>query len=85
MPVEFSVVYRVTEMLRNSAVQANPYCLNETIHVGHSFGSSLLYNLANRHATASDGLILTGPSLSEAYIGTAIAGFNSQITSLNHR
>ena len=81
-PVELSVVYRLTEMLRTSAVQANSYSFSKTIHFRHSFGSSLLYNLANRHATASDGPILTGFSLSESYVGTAIAGFNSQINNI---
>ena len=83
MPVELSVIYEMTKMLRNSALQDVPYSFCKIIHVGHSFGSSLLYNLAGQYPTASDGLILTGFSLSEAYVGTAIAGFDTQIASLN--
>ena len=84
MPVELSVIYEMTKMLRNSALQDVPYTFCKVIHVGHSFGSSLLYNLASQYPTASDGLIITGFSLSsEAYVGTAIAGFYSQIASLN--
>ena len=83
MPVELSVIYELTKMLRNSSLQDVPYSFCKIIHVGHSFGSSLLYNLASQYPTASDGLILTGFSLSETYVGTAIASFNSQIASLN--
>lgn len=39
--------------------------------------------MASQYPTASDGQILTGFSLSESYVGTAIAGFGSQIASLN--
>ena len=83
MPVELSVIYEMTKMLRNCALHDVPYSFSKIVHVGHSFGSSLLYNLASQYPTASDGLILTGFSLSESYVGTAIAGFNSQFASLN--
>ncbi len=83
MPVELSVIYELTKMLRNIALHDVPYRFSKIIHVGHSFGSSLLYNLASQYPTASDALILTGFSLSESYVGTAIAGFDSQIASLN--
>ena len=82
IPVELSVIYRVAEMLRTNAVQANPYSFSKTIHVGHSSGSSPLYNQENHHPTADDGLILTGFFLSEFCVGTAIAGFNSQIKNI---
>ncbi len=83
MPLELSVIYEMTKMLRNCALHDVPYSFSKIVHVGHSFGSSLLYNLASQYPTASDGLILTGFSLSESYVGTAIAGFNSQFASLN--
>ena len=83
MPVELSVIYEMTKMLRTSALHDIPYSFSKIIHVGHSFGSSLIYNLASQYPTASDALILTGFSLSGSYVGTVIAGFDSQIASLN--
>ena len=83
MPVELLVIYEMTKMLRNSALHVVPHFYSKIIHVDHSFGSSVLYNLASQYRSASDGLILTGFSLSESYVGTAIAGFGSQIASLN--
>ena len=83
IPVELSVIYEMTKMLRNSALQDVPYSFSKIIHVGHSLCSSLLHNLASQYPTASDGLILTGFSLSETHVGTAVAGFGSQIASLN--
>ena len=83
MPLELSVVQEMTTMVRNGAFSNIPYCFSKIVHVGHSFGSSLIYNLASQYPTTSDGLILTGFSLDDSHFGTAIAGFGNQIARLN--
>ena len=83
MPVQVPVIYEMTKMLHNSALQDVLYSFSKIRHVGHSFGSPLLSNLASQYPTVSDCLILTDSSLSKSNVGTSITCFDTQIASLN--
>lgn len=82
-PVEMSALYEVTEMLRNGTIPNVPRAFKKVVHVGHSFGSVLTYNLVAQHPSASDGIILTGYSQDGAFFFQTIANFNSKLARLN--
>lgn len=68
LPAELSAIYELTLMLRSGSLPNVDRAFSKIVHVGHSLGSILSYNLAAMDPTASDGLILTGFSQDDAYI-----------------
>ncbi|PQE32833.1 Ctr copper transporter family protein [Rutstroemia sp. NJR-2017a WRK4] len=81
-PAELSAIYEVTKMLRAASLpdleMSEP---SHVIHVGHSFGAILSYELAAAHPNITDGLILQGFSVDPSYLPQTIAGFNIQAAS----
>ncbi len=82
-PAETSALYEVTVMLRNGTVPNIPQAFEKVVHVGHSFGSVLTYDLVAQYPRASDGIILTGYSQDGAFFFQTIADFNSKLARLN--
>jgi pimeloyl-ACP methyl ester carboxylesterase len=83
-PTELATIYGITQMLRAGKITAlNGTRASKIVHVGHSFGSILSYELAAAYPTASDGLILTGFSANGTWLPQTIAAWNLQIASQN--
>ena len=82
-PAELSAIYQLTMMLRNGTLPQVPHAFDKIVHVGHSFGSVLSFELAAMYPTASDALILTGFSLNGSFIPETIAAWNSKLARLN--
>lgn len=59
----------------SSAIFSIP-AAKRVIHVGHSFGSALSFQLAAMYPNASDGLILTGFSSNSTWLPQTIASWN---------
>ncbi|KAK4697584.1 hypothetical protein P7C71_g514, partial [Lecanoromycetidae sp. Uapishka_2] len=83
VPTELSALYEVTMMLRRGTLPHVPHVFSKVVHVGHSFGSILSFNLAAAYPDASDGLILTGFAPNASFVATTFAAFNFKLASLN--
>ncbi|CAF9903795.1 MAG: hypothetical protein ALECFALPRED_002982 [Alectoria fallacina] len=83
VPTELSAIYELTMMLRRGGLPNVPWAFSKIVHVGHSLGSILSYNLAAMDPTASDGLILTGFSQDSAYIDATFDAWASQLVRNN--
>ncbi len=46
VPAELSAIYELTKMLRRGTLPNVPHAFSKIVHVGHSLGSILTYNLA---------------------------------------
>ncbi|TEY84261.1 hypothetical protein BOTCAL_0018g00380 [Botryotinia calthae] len=83
-PAELSAIVEVTKLLRAGTLPgveiSEP---NKIVHVGHSFGSILSYELASAYPNITDGLILQGFSLDGSAVPQTFAGFNIQSASVN--
>ncbi|KAF7954563.1 hypothetical protein EAE96_005683 [Botrytis aclada] len=83
-PAELSAIVEVTKLLRAGNLPgveiSEP---NKIVHVGHSFGSILSYELASAYPDITDGLILQGFSLDGSALPQTISGFNIQSASVN--
>lgn len=82
-PCSLSAIYQVTQKLRAGTIPSVPQAFQEVIHVGHSYGSVLTYDLVSKYPDASDGIILTGYTQNGAFFSTAVAGLNLQLARLN--
>ncbi|RAL65837.1 hypothetical protein DID88_005500 [Monilinia fructigena] len=83
-PAELSAIVEVTKQLRAGTLSGvNIPKPNKVVHVGHSFGSILSYELASAHPNLTDGLILQGFSIDGSSLPQTIAGFNIQSASTN--
>ena len=82
LPAELAAIYEVTEMVRAGKVEGVP-APRKIVHVGHSFGSALSFALAGTYPAASDGLVLTGFSPSDATLYNVFASFNAKLARLN--
>jgi len=82
-PAELSALYEITMMLRQGKLPNVSQAFTKVVHVGHSFGSILNFNLVAAYPNASDGLILTGFAPNASFFGTTFAAFNLKIASLN--
>ena len=70
-------------MLRQGELPDVPTAFKKVVHVGHSFGSILNFNLAAKYPSASDGLILTAFAPNASFTGTTFASWNFKLASLN--
>ncbi|KAL9110406.1 MAG: hypothetical protein Q9187_008058 [Circinaria calcarea] len=82
-PAEVSAIYKLTMMLRNGTLPQVPHAFDKIVHVGHSFGSLLSYELAVMYPAASNALILTGFSLNGSFLPETLANWNSKLARLN--
>lgn len=82
-PATMSAMYEITKKLRAGTLPGVPQRFQQVIHVGHSFGSVLTYELVSEHPDASDGIILTGYSQNGSYVSAATAALNLQLARLN--
>ena len=82
-PAETSAIYELTMMLRKATLPSVPHAFTKVVHVGHSFGSALSYNLAASYPGASDGLILTGYSSNGSFFPATVAAWDSKLARLN--
>lgn len=71
-----SVIYEITQMLRNGNFPTVKQHFKKVVHVGHSFGSIETYLLTTLYPTASDGIILTGWSTDSSFLGQTLAAWN---------
>lgn len=83
VPAELSAIYEITKMLRQGSLPNVPQAFSKIVHVGHSLGSILTYNLAAMHPTASDGLVLTAFTFDSAYIGATFKAWASKLARNN--
>ncbi|KAF7898590.1 hypothetical protein EAF00_005036 [Botryotinia globosa] len=83
-PAELSAIVEVTKLLRAGNLPdveiSEP---NKIVHVGHSFGSILSYELVSAYPNITDGLILQGFSFDGSALPQTVAGFNIQSASVN--
>lgn len=82
-PAELSAIYEITKMLRMGTLPNVPRAFTKVVHVGHSFGSQLSYNLAAMYPNVTDGLILTGFSMNSSFTPTIIASWDDKLARLN--
>ena len=82
-PAEMSAIYEITKKLRNGTIPYVPHAFKKVVHVGHSFGSILTYNMVAKYPRASDGIILTGYSQNSSFLFATIADWNSKLARLN--
>lgn len=73
----------LTNMLRNGTFPSLNQAFDKVLHVGHSFGSAQSYALVDMYPDISDGIVLTGFSMNNSFIGYFIAGNNLQQANLN--
>ena len=85
VPAELSAILEVTTMLRQGTLPGLSYApaFNKVVHVGHSFGSGLTFELASMYPNATDGIILTGFSGNATYLSTVFASFDTKLARLN--
>ncbi|KAJ8067352.1 hypothetical protein OCU04_004705 [Sclerotinia nivalis] len=84
VPAELSAIVEVTKLLRAGTLSGVTISKpNKLVHVGHSFGSTLSYELVSAHPEITDGLILQGFSIDSSGLLQTIAGFNIQSASVN--
>ncbi|KAI9641852.1 hypothetical protein NHQ30_009719 [Ciborinia camelliae] len=83
-PAELSAIVEVTKLLRAGTLSGVEISKpSKVVHVGHSFGSILSYELASAYPNITDGLILQGFSIDGSTLYQTIAGFNIQSASVN--
>lgn len=70
-------------MLRAGTIPNVAQAFTKVVHIGHSFGSILTYDLAALHPSFSDALVLTGFSLDGAYLSATFAAWDSKLARLN--
>ena len=56
---------------------------SKVVHIGHSFGSILFYELAFAYPNITDGLILQGFSIDASFMAQTFAAFDVQSASVN--
>ncbi len=78
-----SAIYEVTKRLRAGDLPDVQKKFEKIVHVGHSFGSILTYELVAMHPDISDGIILTGYSQNGTYVSAISAGMNWQVARMN--
>ncbi|KAF7861441.1 hypothetical protein EAF04_008006 [Stromatinia cepivora] len=84
VPAELSAIVEVTKLLRAGTLSGITISKpNKLVHVGHSFGSILSYELVSAHPNITDGLILQGFSIDSLALPQTIAAFNIQSASTN--
>lgn len=84
VPTELSAIVEVTNLLRAGSLPGVSISKpNKLVHVGHSFGSALSYELVSAHPEITDGLILQGFSIDSSGLPQTIAAFNIQYASVN--
>jgi len=81
--LEVAALASMTLKLRNHTFPQVNHTFEKIVHVGHSFGSTQTYILANMYPNISDGIILTGFSLNASFVGYFAAGGNFQQAYLN--
>ena len=69
--------------MRAGTLPGVPQSLAQVIHLGHSFGCFLTYELVSEHPDVSDGIILTGYSQNGFYVSTATASLDLHLARLN--
>lgn len=73
--LETAALKELTTRLRNGKVCGIDHKYENIVHLGHSFGSAITYDLVNQNPDISQGIILTGFSQVPAYLGLfALAG-----------
>ena len=82
-PATMSAIYEVTKRLRAGDLPDVQKKFEKIVHVGHSFGSILTYELVAMHPDISDGIILTGYSQNGSYVAAISAGMNWQVARMN--
>jgi len=82
-PATMSAIYEVTKRLRAGELPDVQKKFEKIVHVGHSFGSILTYELVAMHPDISDGIILTGYSQNGSYVPAISAGMNWQVARMN--
>ena len=73
----------MTKQLRDGSLPTVHKSFDKVVHVGHSFGSALTYELVAMYPNISDGIILTGYSQNGTYVPVISAGMNWQLARLN--
>ena len=74
--LEIAATYEITMMLRNGRFPGVNKNFKTVVHVGHSFGSTQTYTLADMYPSATDGIVLTGFSFDSSYVGNFALGAN---------
>ncbi len=82
-PASMSAIYEVTKRLRAGDLPDVQKKFKKVVHVGHSFGSFLSYELVAMHPDIRDGIILTGFSQNGTYVPMISAGMNWQVACMN--
>ena len=70
-------------MLRTGTLPGVSQKFNKIVHVGHSFGSVLSYELVAMYPNSSDGLILTGFSQNSSFLNGIVASWDNKLARLN--
>lgn len=70
-----AALYELTTLLRNGGI-IGIGGFEKVVHVGHSYGSLQTYTLSVRYPNISDGLVLTGFSQSDNFVGEFALGGN---------
>lgn len=82
-PSTLSAIYEVTKKLRAGTFPSIPKSFNRVIHIGHSFGSVLTYELVAMYPHISDGIVLIAYSQNGTYLPATSAGVNWQLAHLD--
>jgi len=83
-PAELYAIYQVTKLLRSGSLPGVSIVKpSKVVHIGHSFGSILSYELAFTYPNITDGLILQGFSIDASFVASTFAAFDVQSASIN--
>lgn len=82
-----SAIYEITKKLRDGTLSTKTKIppFKKVVHVGHSFGSALTYELVAKYPSISDGIVLTGFSANGSYLPMVSAGMNWQLAKSNSK
>ena len=75
-PATISTVLEITRMLRAGRLPGVHTSFDKVVHIGHSYGSLLTYELVAMYPDVSDGIILTGFSHNLTYVNTICAAMD---------
>jgi pimeloyl-ACP methyl ester carboxylesterase len=74
--LEIAALKELTHLVATGQVKGITADYADIIHIGHSFGSIITYNLVNNHPGISSGIVLTGFSQVAAYVSQFALGGN---------
>ncbi|TKA35883.1 hypothetical protein B0A54_12329 [Friedmanniomyces endolithicus] len=83
-PMELAALEAITSRFRNGTIHSSvPKPSGKVFHVGHSYGSILSHALVASNPSLSDGIVLTGYSTNNTWVGEFLISTNFHLAKEN--